>query len=74
MELGKWLRSLGLEKYEAPFRDHAITEKVLPNLTADDLKDLGVGIVGHRRMLLNAIAGLRSETDARRDHRLARLR
>jgi hypothetical protein len=61
-------------RYEAAFRDKAIDEKILPTLTAKDLKDLGVGIVGHRRMLLNAIAGLRSETDARRDHRLARLR
>ena len=44
-----WLRSLGLGKYEAAFRENEITEKVLPNLTAEDLKDLGVSIVGHRR-------------------------
>jgi SAM domain (Sterile alpha motif) len=31
-------------------------EKVLPRLTAEDLKDLGVGLVGHRRKLLDAIA------------------
>ena len=36
-----------------------IDETVLPNLTAEDLKDLGVGIVGHRRKLLDAIAALR---------------
>src|SRR5580658_2518291 len=40
MDIGDWLRSLGLEQYEAAFRDNAITGKVLPNLTADDLKDL----------------------------------
>jgi hypothetical protein len=34
---------------------------LLPSLTAEDLKDLGVGIVGHRRTLLNAIAALRAE-------------
>jgi hypothetical protein len=56
MDIGDWLRSLGLEQYEAAFRDNAITGKVLPNLTADDLKDLGVGMVGHRRTLLDAIA------------------
>ena len=65
MDLGDWLRSLGLEQYEAAFRDNAISEKVLPSLTAEDLKDLGVGIVGHRRLLLNAIATLRSEADAK---------
>jgi class 3 adenylate cyclase len=34
--------------------------RVLPELTAEDLKDLSVGMVGHRRLLLNAIAGLRT--------------
>lgn len=38
--------------YEAAFRENAITEKLLPSLTAEDLKDLGVSIVGHRRVLL----------------------
>jgi class 3 adenylate cyclase/predicted ATPase len=63
MDIGGWLRSLGLEQYEAVFRDNAINETVLPNVTAEDLKDLGIGIVGHRRILLNAIAALRIETD-----------
>ena len=59
MELAVWLRSLGLEQYEAAFRENAITEKLLPSLTAEDLEDL-VSVVGHRRALLNAIADLRS--------------
>jgi SAM domain (Sterile alpha motif) len=59
MDIGGWLRSLGLEKYEQAFRENEINEKVLPNLTAEDLKDLGVSIVGHRRTLLDAIAALR---------------
>src|SRR5436305_1022064 len=46
MDLGGWLRSLGLEQYEATFRENAINEKVLPNLTAEDLKDMGVSVVG----------------------------
>jgi hypothetical protein len=60
MDVVVWLRSLGLEKYEAAFRENEITEKVLPNLTAEDLKDLGISIVGHRRTLLDAIAALRA--------------
>jgi SAM domain (Sterile alpha motif) len=64
MELAVWLRGLGLEQYEAVFRENAISEKLLPTLTAEDLKDLGVSVVGHRRTLLNAIADLRSSTNA----------
>ena len=64
MDLAVWLRGLGLEQYEAAFRENAITEKLLPSLTAEDLKDLGVSVVGHRRALLNAIADLRSNTNA----------
>ena len=59
MDVGWWLRSLGLERYEAVFRDNAIDDTILPSLTADDLKDLGIGIVGHRRKLLDAIASMR---------------
>jgi hypothetical protein len=65
MDIGGWLRSLGLERYEAAFRENEITEKVLPNLTAEDLKDLGVGIVGHRRTLLDAIGALRAYANAK---------
>jgi hypothetical protein len=46
MDLGGWLRSLGLEMHEATFRKNEIDETVLPSLTAEDLKDLGVSIVG----------------------------
>jgi class 3 adenylate cyclase/tetratricopeptide (TPR) repeat protein len=61
MDIVVWLRSLGLGQYEAAFRENEIDETVLPNLTAEDLKDLGVGIVGHRRKLLDAIATLRAD-------------
>src|SRR5215470_10645794 len=60
MDLGGWLRSLGLEQYEAAFRENAIDGRVLLSLTSEDLKELGVGIVGHRRVLLDAIAALRA--------------
>ena len=65
MDIGGWLRSLGLERYEAAFRDNEIDATVLPNLTAEDLKDLGIGIVGHRRML-DAIAALRIDANAKK--------
>jgi class 3 adenylate cyclase len=61
MDVVVWLRSLGLEEYEAAFRDHKIDERVLPNLTQEDLKEIGVGPVGHRRILVDAIAALRAE-------------
>ena len=51
--------TLGLERYEAAFRENDVDAELLPNLTADDLKDLGVTSVGHRRRLLEAIAALR---------------
>ena len=59
MDIVVWLRSLGLGKYEAVFRENDIDETVLPNLTAEDLK--GVSIVGHRRKILDAIATLRTD-------------
>jgi class 3 adenylate cyclase len=64
LNIDGWLRSLGLERYEATFRENEIDETVLPNLTAEDLKDLGVHIVGHRRKLLDAIAALRTDDNA----------
>ena len=65
MNLAVWLRSLGLERYAAVFRESDIDETVLPTLTAEDLKDLGVKTVGHRRKLLNAIALLRGNSAAK---------
>jgi class 3 adenylate cyclase/predicted ATPase/ABC-type transport system involved in cytochrome c biogenesis ATPase subunit len=64
MNVGGWLRRLGLEQYEAVFRENKIDDTVLPSLTAEDLKDLGVGFVGDRRKLLDAIAALRAERSA----------
>ena len=58
MGVGGWLRSLGLGQYEANFRDNKIDADVLPQLTADDLKDIGVSAVGDRRRLLAAVAAL----------------
>jgi hypothetical protein len=60
MDLGGWLRSLGLEKYEAVLRDSEIDEAVLHNLTEDHLRELGFPL-GARLKLLNAIATLGSQ-------------
>src|SRR5215831_6496934 len=58
MDVAGWLRSLRLEQYEEKFRDNKIDADVLPQLTADDLRDIGVAAVGDRRRLLAAIAAL----------------
>jgi class 3 adenylate cyclase len=49
---------LGLERYVPAFRDNEIDWDALPKLSAEDLKDLGVVLGGHRRRLLDAIAAL----------------
>ena len=64
MDIGGWLRSLGLEQYEAAFRENKIDGGVLPQLTAEDLKDIGVVIVGDRRRMLTAIAELHASAAA----------
>jgi class 3 adenylate cyclase len=58
MDVGEWLRGLGLRQYEDRFRDNKIDAEVLPHLTADDLREIGVNTVGDRRKLLAAIAAL----------------
>ena len=64
IEITEWLRNLGLEQYAPAFRDNAIDRRILPKLTGEDLKDLGVTLVGHRRQLLDAIAALNAEMPA----------
>ena len=61
MDIGTWLRGLGLEQYEAAFRDNDVDAEVLPELTAEDLISIGVTSVGHRRKLLAAIAAVGNE-------------
>ena len=59
MDIAAWLRDLGLERYAQAFDANDIDATVLPTLTGDDLQQLGVTSVGHRRRLLDAIADLR---------------
>jgi class 3 adenylate cyclase/predicted ATPase len=61
VDVASWLRNLGLERYEAAFRENDVSGDLLHQLTAEDLKDLGVAAVGHRRRMLAAIAELRGD-------------
>lgn len=64
MDVADWLRQLGLERYEPTFRENRIDTELLPKLTADDLKDLGVILVGDRRRLLEAVSALRARYES----------
>jgi class 3 adenylate cyclase len=57
VDIGAWLRALGLQQYEQSFRDNAIDPEVLPALTEADLEKLDV-LLGHRKKMLAAIAKL----------------
>src|SRR6185295_7280341 len=58
MDVAAWLRGLGLERYVPAFLENRIGADILPSLTLEDLKDLGVTLIGDRRRLLDAIAAL----------------
>jgi hypothetical protein len=58
MDVSSWLRDLGLERYAQAFQANDIDADVLSRLTAEDLIALGIGSIGHRRKLLDAIARL----------------
>jgi class 3 adenylate cyclase/tetratricopeptide (TPR) repeat protein len=64
MDVGEWLRSLGLGKYEGIFRANAIDAELLPRLTAEDLKEIGVSALGDRLRLLDGIAAMGAATPA----------
>jgi class 3 adenylate cyclase/tetratricopeptide (TPR) repeat protein len=55
VDIAEWLRGLGLERYAPAFCDNDIDGEVLRRLTAEDLRELGVASIGHRRRLLDAI-------------------
>jgi class 3 adenylate cyclase len=62
VDVAAWLRDLGLEQYAGTFRDNAIDGDVLPELTEEHLRELGLPL-GHRLKLLRAIAVLRRPSD-----------
>ena len=65
MDISAWLRELGLERYEQAFREHAIDAAILPTLTSEDLKEIGVAPLGHRKRILSAIAAARIVKECR---------
>jgi hypothetical protein len=56
LDIDGWLRGLGLAQYAEIFRANHIDGELLGRLTNDDLKDIGVASLGHRKKLLEAIA------------------
>ncbi|KAE8721362.1 Glycosyltransferase family 29 (sialyltransferase) family protein isoform 1 [Hibiscus syriacus] len=53
-----WLNSLGLGRYAPVFEIHEVDDQVLPLLTLEDLKDMGINAVGSRRKMFCAIQKL----------------
>jgi class 3 adenylate cyclase len=64
MDIASWLRDQGLERFETTFRENGIDDSVLPHLTQDHLRELGLPL-GARIKLLAAIAALSKETQLR---------
>jgi SAM domain (Sterile alpha motif) len=54
-DIASWLKTLGLEQYAACFAKNDISFAILPDLTDQDLKEIGVSSLGHRRQLLRAM-------------------
>ncbi|OMO58763.1 hypothetical protein CCACVL1_25367 [Corchorus capsularis] len=59
-----WLEDLGFSRYAGIFEMHEVDEEALPLLTLDDLKEMGVFAVGHRRRLYTAIQQLRGDVSS----------
>jgi hypothetical protein len=64
MDVGEWMGGLGLQQYAKAFAENGIDCDVLKHLTGEDLKELGVELLGHRRKLLTAIEALHSRPAA----------
>ena len=62
-QIADWLKKLGLSEYAQRFAENGIDFSVLPDLTDQDLKEIGV-ILGHRRKMLRAIANIEAEGSA----------
>lgn len=60
MDIGAWLDSLGLGDFAETFRANRIRPEVLPSLTNEDLKELGVTALGDRKLLLASIAEMQT--------------
>ena len=59
----EWLSQLGLGQYESAFVAHGVDLDVLRHLTIQDLDEIGIKAVGHRRKIATAIEALRKSTE-----------
>ena len=69
-KVGGWLAEMGLRDYRETFGKHRITGDLLEQMDREDLRDLGVNLVGHRLLLLREIAALRRTAESRERSRL----
>jgi class 3 adenylate cyclase/tetratricopeptide (TPR) repeat protein len=58
MDIGAWLKGIGLEEYAEAFAENGVDADLLPELTNEDLKDIGITRLADRKRLLKAITGL----------------
>ena len=58
LDIDTWLNGIGLGQYAATFRSNEIDGSLLRGLSGDDLKEMGIAALGHRKKLLEAIAAL----------------
>jgi SAM domain (Sterile alpha motif) len=65
-QIADWLQRLGLGQYAERFAENDISFAILPDLTDQDLKELGVASLGHRRQLLRAITELKKSEEGTR--------
>ena len=65
-QIADWLQKLGLGQYAQRFAENDISFAVLPDLTDQDLKEIGVASLGHRRQLLRAITELKGSEEGTR--------
>ena len=65
-QIADWLQRLGLGQYAKAFAENDINFAILPDLTDQDLKELGVASLGHRRQLLRAITELKGSKEGAR--------
>ena len=63
-DIPSWLEGLGLGELAPVFLENHITPDVLHELSADDLREMGVTSLGHRKKLLTALAGLNAPEPA----------
>ncbi|MBT8433602.1 MAG: AAA family ATPase, partial [Gammaproteobacteria bacterium] len=61
VKVSEWLENLGLGQYKTAFEENAIDWELLPELDQETLKDIGVGIAGHRLRILKATSALTAE-------------